>query len=87
MPSIPVLPSPSSSTSSQRELSAILQAVFAHANSKFATEPICEALGRLERGRLGLTMAFGVRIINILSDLQTRRSLDAEGQDFGDERG
>ena len=58
-----------------------------HGQVQRAVDLICEALGRLERGRLGLTMAFGVRIINILSDLQTRRSLDAEGQDFGDERG
>ena len=42
-----------------------------HGQVQRAVDLICEALGRLERGRLGLTMAFGVRIINILSDLQT----------------
>jgi len=36
-----------------------------HGQVQRAVDLICEALGRLERGRLGLTMAFGVRIINI----------------------
>ena len=42
-----------------------------HGQVQRAVDLIGEALGRLERGRLGLTVAFGARIIKILSDLQT----------------